>query len=220
MSIFDKVYTLTNRVIDRSKTPPGQELPDSPCIFCGSMIKHLEDGGPGYIIHAMYRGKPEQFLHCVHPACRAVEQHSHEIWRCGCISDYIEMVGDECTACRRPRRDAMPYDWDVETDQVTVANLRALVLDEVYKLLPSETIQLLGSEQYVGLGGFLSSTGTFKANVWPRTEMLHVNHINEMPVETLVELRRMLRERFPDRKPSQRPELPESCHAAKRTKRR
>lgn len=28
--------------------------------------------------------------------------------RCGCVSDYVENVGDMCHACRRPRTEAVP----------------------------------------------------------------------------------------------------------------
>ena len=32
------------------------------------------------------------------------------IWRCGCVPDYVENVGDHCHDCRRPRHEAEPYD--------------------------------------------------------------------------------------------------------------
>jgi len=32
------------------------------------------------------------------------------IWRCGCVPDYVENVGDHCHACRKPRHEAEPYD--------------------------------------------------------------------------------------------------------------
>lgn len=96
----------------------GRELPKkklkAPCIFCGDLIKHVNEGGDGWMLGAVVDGKTKYFLYCnEHCQARRVAENDNEIiWRCGCESDYIESVGELCQGCRRKRDDALPWNDD------------------------------------------------------------------------------------------------------------
>jgi hypothetical protein len=90
---------------------PGCDLPASPCIFCGTIIKHFNDGSPGWSVSAVVDDKPQRYLYCDQPPCAAAKNIAPEdwpIWRCGCVPDYVENVGDRCASCGRSRRDRLP----------------------------------------------------------------------------------------------------------------
>ena len=85
-----------------------RELPKAPCIFCGETISHFNDGGVGWCLGAIVDGQSRSYLYCDQPPCVKAQEFCWEIWRCGCIPDYVESVGEFCNSCRRPRRDALP----------------------------------------------------------------------------------------------------------------
>lgn len=108
-------YTLEGRAL--TEAPEGREVARAPCIFCGRVIGHFNDGGDhhedgdgvGWIVGAVVDGKPKEFLYCDQPPCAAVKNGGYDaIWRCGCVSDYVENVGDTCAACLCSRENAAP----------------------------------------------------------------------------------------------------------------
>lgn len=99
-------YTLEGREIPDAA--PGDDVGRAPCIFCGRVIGHWNDGSVGWILGAIVDGKPKNFLYCDQPPCpKALEEGDKDIWRCGCEYDYVENVGDECHMCRRSCADAV-----------------------------------------------------------------------------------------------------------------
>jgi hypothetical protein len=100
-----KPYTLAGRAIPEQASE-GKEVAAAPCIFCGKLIEHVNDGGPGWILSAVVDGQARRYLYCDVPPCDKV--HYDEIWRCGCVADYVENIGDQCGACWRRRADAVP----------------------------------------------------------------------------------------------------------------
>ena len=95
----------------KGKPPTGQDLPAAPCIFCGETITHFNDGGRGWLLGAVVRGKKKLFLYCDQPICAAGKKDvkaGNSIWRCGCVADYVENVGPRCHMCQRLRRDRRP----------------------------------------------------------------------------------------------------------------
>lgn len=111
-------YTLEGREVPDA--PPGREVGRAPCIFCGREIGHWNDvnedepaenaSNVGWLLGAIVNGETKYFLYCDQPPCQQVktEGYDKDIWRCGCVSDYVENVGDACHACRRLRADAVP----------------------------------------------------------------------------------------------------------------
>jgi hypothetical protein len=83
------------------------EVHPARCIFCGRVLRHVNDGGNGMIVKAVLDGVARQYLYCNEGACS--EASAPWIWRCGCVADYIENVGDYCGACLRHRRLARSY---------------------------------------------------------------------------------------------------------------
>lgn len=76
------------------------------CIFCGRRIKHVNDGGSGWMVGARVHGEARYFLYCAVPRCpqlKADSRFEHSIWRCGCVADYVENVGSHCVNCSRER---------------------------------------------------------------------------------------------------------------------
>lgn len=216
-------YTLIGRDIQAAQARMSlqelheRELPKVPCIFCGETIAHFNDGGVGWCVGSVVNGVALSYLYCEQPACEAAAKHDHLIWRCGCTPDYVEMVGDLCTDCRRPRLDALPYDYEVDDDELLklrIDNVRALLLDHVYRILPEKDLQLYGSNPYVSLTGVLSPTGEFRPN--HDLNLLCVGHVNLMPTEALVDLRRILTQHWESRNVSPpkrvRPEPADSVH--------
>jgi hypothetical protein len=100
-------YILAGRNIPDVKTK-AQGVPDAPCIFCGTSLKHFNDGGVGWLLGAVVDGKRQFFLYCDQPPCSAVDYS--EIWRCGCESDYVENVGERCHMCFHRREARLLYD--------------------------------------------------------------------------------------------------------------
>jgi hypothetical protein len=101
-------YVLAGREIPDDQSPDGMEVRAAPCIFCGRVLHHVNDGGDGLILNAVADGVARRYLHCSEGPCS--EASAPWIWRCGCASHYIENVGDHCGGCRRHRRWAWPYE--------------------------------------------------------------------------------------------------------------
>ena len=101
-------YTLAGREIPELPICGNSEAHPALCVFCGAMIEHDNDGGMGWLLGALVDGETRTYLRCNEGSCAAAS--APWIWRCGCIPDYVENVGDHCHACRRPRHEAQPYD--------------------------------------------------------------------------------------------------------------
>jgi hypothetical protein len=100
-------YVLAAREIPAGQPPDGMEVHPARCIFCGRVLRHVNDGGDGMIVNAVVDGVARQYLYCDEGPCS--EASAPWIWRCGCDADYIENVGDRCGSCSRHRRMARPY---------------------------------------------------------------------------------------------------------------
>lgn len=88
------------------------------CIFCGVQTRHF-NGEKGknnaMVLNAIYKGEARSFYYC-HKPCpqlRADYVYEDSIWRCGCIRDYIENVGDECVNCGCDRDNAVAAGDDI-----------------------------------------------------------------------------------------------------------
>lgn len=92
----------------------GRALPDhvddttsTPCIFCGTSIRHVNEGGTGCYLSAVVDGQARLFAYCNEPPCpqrEADEKYERSVWRCACVADYVENVGETCGNCGRARR--------------------------------------------------------------------------------------------------------------------
>lgn len=226
-------YTLLGRDIQAATERLSQEerrtraIPSVPCIFCGEIISHLNDGGVGWCLGAMVDGKELSYLYCNQPPCEAAEKFEHLIWRCGCECDYVEMVGEFCTSCHRPRRDALPWEFDLDlephrTSHLHVASVRAHVLAEVYTLLPDSQLQLNREVAYVGPILTIASTGGIIQ--FPCRDNPQFDHISKLPLEALVDLRQILQSYWKDNHVSpprrSRPEPETSRHRLRRAGRK
>ena len=115
-------YVLEGRAL--GPKPPldsDRELDSAPCIFCGRLIEHINDGGVGWCVGAVVDGRREYFLYCSdggecsEHVADAEEFPPHgSVWRCGCSADYVENVGDRCAACGIHRIHAVPYPSHIE----------------------------------------------------------------------------------------------------------
>ena len=101
-------YTLAGREIPGLAACDQSELPPAPCIFCARLIQHVNDGGSGWLLGAVVDGESRAYLRCNEGPCSRVS--APWIWRCGCVANYVENVGDRCHQCRRLRSEAEPYD--------------------------------------------------------------------------------------------------------------
>jgi hypothetical protein len=103
-------YTLAGRSISGRVPEAGDEVPAAPCLFCGATVKHVNDGGVGWLLGAVVDGRSEQFLYCDQPPCAARQAAGPDvIWRCCCTggASYVENVSAVCHACGRRRRGAV-----------------------------------------------------------------------------------------------------------------
>jgi hypothetical protein len=105
---IDAPYRLAGRELPAHPLPDDHEVHPTPCIFCGAMIEHVDDGGIGSLLGAVVDGQSRNYLRCSEGLCAAAS--APWIWRCGCVADYVENIGDYCHECRRPRHEAEPYD--------------------------------------------------------------------------------------------------------------
>lgn len=101
-------YALAGREIPDGPAPDDLEVHPAPCIFCGRLLRHVNDGGDGWILNAVSEGVARRYMYCNEGPCS--EASAPWIWRCGCVRDYIENVGDQCGGCRRHRRVARSYE--------------------------------------------------------------------------------------------------------------
>jgi len=107
------------------------------CIFCGRQLRHFngEKGkNHGFHVYAVYKGKPRLFYYCQDPVCpqlQADRKFEHSIWRCGCVRDYIENVGELCGHCKAHRDEAVERTpaGDDAGDYVHVYNARLIVAE-------------------------------------------------------------------------------------------
>lgn len=58
------------------------------------------------MLGAVHDGTTKHFMYCDQPPCRAVVENAADVWRCGCVPDYIENVGLSCHVCGRLREHA------------------------------------------------------------------------------------------------------------------
>ncbi len=101
-------YVLAGREIPYKPAPDGQKAHPVPCIFCGTPLRHVNDGGDGLIVNAVTNGVARQYMRCNERPCALAS--APWIWRCGCESHCMENVGDHCGGCERHRRLARSYD--------------------------------------------------------------------------------------------------------------
>jgi hypothetical protein len=101
-------YVLAGRRIPDGPDAPEREVPPAPCLFCGTVIEQVNDGGIGRVLGAVVDGESRTYLYRNAGPCATTS--APWIWRCGCVPDYAENVGGHCHACRRPRHKAEPYD--------------------------------------------------------------------------------------------------------------
>lgn len=168
-----------------------QGVLQAPCIFCGKKIKHFNDGGVGWLLGAVVFGGVRTYLFCEQPACEAVERNYDQIWRCGCVSDYVENVGETCHACKRERLAARAWDYDFEytgDSRLVVANLRAVVLEDVESRLPLNSAKIeVNTPFFHGIRQVLHD-----GELHCYDSLHHAlcsSHITQAPLETLVALR-------------------------------
>lgn len=86
------------------------------CIFCGQPSTHANEGGTGWIVGSLVNGEARAYLYC-NTACPPlqIQDNYDDIWRCGCVPDYVENVGNRCHVCKRLRECRLPVDGDDET---------------------------------------------------------------------------------------------------------
>jgi hypothetical protein len=101
-------YVLADREIPEEPAPDGLKVHPAPCIFCGTPLRHVDDGGDGSIVKAVVDGVAHQYMRCNERLCSLAS--APWIWRCGCTSPAVESVGDHCGVCSRHRRLARAYD--------------------------------------------------------------------------------------------------------------
>lgn len=84
------------------------------CIFCGRQVRHF-NGERGknvaFHVYAVRKDVTRVYYYCQEPLCpqlRADRRYEHSIWRCGCVRDYIENVGERCGRCLNPRGEGAP----------------------------------------------------------------------------------------------------------------
>lgn len=106
-------------MIELPYTSAGREMPDraacsrsdvspAPCVFCGRVIRHFNDGGTGWLLGAVVDGESRIYLRCIEGRCYRAS--APWIWWCGCSGRHVENVGGRCHRCGRPRHEAEPYD--------------------------------------------------------------------------------------------------------------
>ncbi len=112
-------YILKGRAVvfrdDPSYHPDHQPWP---CIFCGEHSEHVNSGGTHCWLGSVQEGESEQYSYCnEHPGCREtgieLAYETGLVWRCGCVSDYVENIGLHCVACERVRDDRIPLFYEV-----------------------------------------------------------------------------------------------------------
>jgi hypothetical protein len=101
-------YSLAGREIPDLAGRDRSALPPAPCVFCGRLIQHFDDGGTGWPLGAVVDGESRIYLRCIEGPCYRAS--APWIWRCGCSGHHVENVGGRCHRCRRPRAQAEPYD--------------------------------------------------------------------------------------------------------------
>jgi hypothetical protein len=101
-------YVLADREIPDAPAPDNLEVHPAPCIFCGTPLRHVNDGGNGSSVRAVVDGVANEYMRCSEGPCSLAS--APWIWRCGCMSEDNENVGDYCGACGRHRRLAKAYD--------------------------------------------------------------------------------------------------------------
>lgn len=121
-------------------TLEGREIGDiqadgAPCIFCGQHIRHINNGGVGWLVGAVGPdAKPHWYLYCNDP-CEPQAKVMRElgitpetpekdrvVFRCGCVSDYVESVGDQCHECKMDREHLVPWEGDTPISMRTKEN--------------------------------------------------------------------------------------------------
>lgn len=95
-------YILKNRAVIFEPLYEADQLP-WPCIFCGQPSEHVNNGGTHCWLGAVHEGERQQFSYCNEYGCREIGiERAYKtglVWRCGCVSDYVENIGLHCVAC-------------------------------------------------------------------------------------------------------------------------
>lgn len=112
----------------------------APCIFCGERLQHINDGGKGLCVSAIVDEETKAFLYCHEGWCEArsaatkAEPPYGPLWRCGCVADFTENVGEFCGGCHRPRPVPVPYGCGICNERIT-----DMTAEEHYEKCPSST---------------------------------------------------------------------------------
>lgn len=119
----------------------GRELPDdagdeteSPCIFCGRLVRHINGGGTACYLGSIVDGKVCHYAYCNNAPCPQIAadfKYEKSVWSCECVGGgYVEMVGDKCTDCGCSRENAVREDPNLSKWSVAMTGL-ALVRGSV-----------------------------------------------------------------------------------------
>src|SRR5262249_28582690 len=101
-------YVLTGREIPDGPAPEGLKVHPAPCIFCGTLLRQVEDGGDGSIVKAVVADVAHRYMRCNERPCSLAS--APWICRCGCVSPRMENAGEYGGVCGRHRGLAKAYD--------------------------------------------------------------------------------------------------------------
>lgn len=105
--------TLAGREVEYPVKSGKREVGQGACIFCGKRAVHVNDnfGAAKYDAwmchYADGSGEVKHYLY--HSRDCSGRGKAIVVWRCGCVSDYVENVGPVCCDCGRPRHAAVEY---------------------------------------------------------------------------------------------------------------
>ncbi len=125
----------------------GRALPDgaggetdTPCIFCGRLVRHINGGGTACYLGTVVGGKTLHYAYCNDSPCPQITadvKYEKSIWSCECVGGgYVEMVGNKCTECGCSRENAVREDkigttkWRV--DMTGLAHMRGSIVVDAF----------------------------------------------------------------------------------------
>lgn len=91
------------------RDPDDPDVPASLCIYCGETVRHVNDGGHGWIGGTLLaNGEPLYFMYHGSPPCEAATRASERdrIWHCLCgdpEGGTYDNVGSRCHNCGGPQ---------------------------------------------------------------------------------------------------------------------
>lgn len=135
-----------------SDEDPGRNeyevMPPAPCVLCGRILTHVNDGGHGWLAAMVYEGRVIRRLYCHDYGC--VPDAERVIWRCPCEPDYCENIGPVCANCKRPRIEAEAhYMLGTEATDPNAPVVVHLVVPVTYdrcEVGPDWSLRALGAE--------------------------------------------------------------------------